>query len=82
MINIIAVTVIGVLFDDITKYFTIIGGYLEVVICFYAPLALYLKASTRPLSHWKNIIVLIVMHLLVLYGWIVATMSFFIPRRQ
>jgi len=69
------------LYDDILQYFTILGGYLSVILCYYVPFALFIKVSTRPLSHWKNIFVLILMHFLVIYGWTVATMSFFLPKR-
>ena len=74
----IVVLVIGTFFDSILLYFTIIGGYLGVVVCFYVPYALFLKISTRPLSNWKNVFVLILMHLLLLFGWISATMRIFL----
>ena len=80
-ITVATVATVGAAYDDILKYFTLLGGFLCVFVCFYAPFALFLKVSTKPWMYWKNVVVFVVMHLLVIFGWGSAILSFFLPKR-
>ena len=63
-------TVTGALYSDIIAYITLLGGFCSVIITFLFPGLLYVKNNEHPLTHWKNVLIIIAITLLCSIGFI------------
>lgn len=66
---------IGALYNKITSYINILGGFCSVVIAFLFPGLLYLKNNDMPLTHPKNIITILIIFILCTIGFIAGIMT-------
>ncbi len=58
------------IYDKILNYLSYIGGFITVFMCYLIPSLLYIYTSGKPISYWKNIIVLCIAILLCIIGFI------------
>ena len=63
-------TVTGALYSDIIAYITLLGGFCSVIITFLFPGLLYVKNNEHPLTHRKNVLIIIAITLLCSIGFI------------
>ena len=50
--------VIAIIYDKILNYLSYIGGFISVFICYLFPVLLYIKSHGKPMTYWKNLILL------------------------
>ncbi len=67
--------IIGALYDKVTDYISILGGFCSVVIGFLMPGLLYVKTSNEPFSSPKNLSTLIIITVLCLTGFTAGIMT-------
>lgn len=60
---------VGCLYDKITAYISILGGFCSVVIAFLMPGLLYLKTCNKPLTSCKSMTVLLLITTFCLIGY-------------
>ena len=63
-------TFIGVIYNDILKYISLLGGFLSVVIAFLMPTMIYVKNNDYEITNWRNICSLIFVTFLCTVGFI------------
>lgn len=60
---------IGALYYEITSIINILGGFCSVVIAFLFPGWLYVKNSEYPITHYKNMVTIILVVVLCIIGF-------------
>ena len=66
---------IGVLFGDIGAYISILGGFCSVIQVFLVPVLIYIKSNDYPITHWKNVISIILVICLSGIGYTAGVIS-------
>ena len=66
---------IGVLYDKISAYISILGGFCSVIIAFLIPGMLYIKNNDYPLTHYKNVLSIIAIGVLSFIGFTAGVIS-------
>ena len=61
-------TIVAVSFQSISDYISLIGSFCTVVISFFVPGMIYIKGNDYPITHYKNIITIIFISLILLLG--------------
>lgn len=61
-------TIVAVSFQSISDYISLIGSFCTVVISFFVPGMIYIKGNNYPITHYKNIITIIFISLILLLG--------------
>ena len=67
--------IIGILYDKITDYISILGGFCSVIIAFLMPGVLYIKTNDKPLKSKENIMTAIIISILCTIGFIAGIMT-------
>ena len=68
LIVLITTTFISSVFQSISDYFSLMGSFCTVIICYYIPGLVYIKGNDYPLTHYKNIITVIFITLILALG--------------
>ncbi len=63
---------VGAVFTEVTDYISILGGLCGVTIAFIVPGMFYVKSNEYKLSHWKNVVTVIIVSLLSCIGFIAS----------
>lgn len=66
---------IGVVYDKISAYISILGGFCSVIIAFLIPGMLYIKNNDYPLTHYKNVLSIIAISVLSFIGFTAGVIS-------
>ena len=61
-------TIIAVIFQSISDYISLIGSFCTVLISFFIPGIVYIKGNDHPLFHYKNILTIIFISIILLLG--------------
>ena len=61
-------TFIAINFQSISDYISLIGSFCTVLISFFIPGIIYIKGNDYPLIHYKNIITIIIISLILILG--------------
>ena len=61
-------TIVAISFQSISDYISLIGSFCTVVICFFVPGMIYIKGNDYPLNHYKNILTIIFISLILFIG--------------
>lgn len=62
-------TTIVTFYDKIISLISIIGGFVVIIINFFAVGYLYIKGNDLPKTHYKNILMFVTVLVLLLVGW-------------
>lgn len=68
-------TFIGAIFEDILSYIAILGGFFCSIICFFIPGALVIMTSKEKYSSPNNIIKIIILGLMCIFGFIAGVLT-------
>ena len=68
IIILIMTTIIAVIFQSISDYISLIGSFCTVLISFFIPGIVYIKGNDHPLFHYKNILTIIFISIILLLG--------------
>ncbi len=66
---------VGVLYDQISAYISILGGFCSVIIAFLIPGLIYIKNNDYPIMHYKNILSIILISILSVIGFTAGVIS-------
>jgi len=66
---------IGVLYDKISAYISILGGFCSVIIAFLIPGLIYIKNNDYPITHYKNILSILLVSILSIIGFTAGVIS-------
>jgi hypothetical protein len=66
---------VAALYDHITDYISILGGFCSVIIAFLIPGILYIKTNGKPIGSLENIAVALLVALLCGIGFIAGIMT-------
>jgi hypothetical protein len=61
---------VAALYDQITSYISIMGGFISVVLVFLMPGVLYIKTNGKPLFCLENIAIAVSVAILCIVGFI------------
>ena len=61
-------TFIASIFQSISDYISLIGSFCTVLISFFIPGLVYIKGNDYPLKHYKNILAIIFISLVLILG--------------
>ena len=61
-------TFVAISFQSISDYISLIGSFCTVVICFFVPGMIYIKGNDYPLTHYKNILTIIFISIILIIG--------------
>ncbi len=64
------------LYDKVTDYIAILGGFCGVIICFLMPGVLYIKTNGKPFISFTNLSTAVIISILCLIGFIAGTVTF------
>jgi hypothetical protein len=65
----------GALYDKITDYISILGGFISVVLVFLMPGILYIKTNGKPMRSFENIFIACLVTFLCSIGFIAGVMT-------
>ena len=60
--------IVAVSFQSISDYISLIGSFCTVIVCFFVPGMIYVKENDYPVTHYKNIITIIFISVILLLG--------------
>ena len=60
---------IGAFYNNIISYITVLGGTGSVIMCFLMPGLLYVKNNGKGVTHWQNVLVMLVILVLCVIGF-------------
>ena len=66
---------IAVVYEEITSYLAILGGFIAVIVSFMYPCLLYVKTNDYPRYHHKNILTILFSVIIVIVGWIAGIVT-------
>ena len=64
----IITTFVAVSFQSISDYISLIGSFCTVILSFFVPGIIYVKGNDYPVTHYKNIITIIFISIILLLG--------------
>lgn len=73
--SLLIVFIISSLYQQISAYISIIGGYMGVITLYILPVWIYVKSNEFHRYHWKNVISVLIGGLLTIMGYIGGTIS-------
>ena len=68
VVTLIITTFISSIFQSISDYISLIGSFCTVLISFFIPGLIYIKGNDLPIKHYKNILTLIFISLILILG--------------
>ena len=68
IIVLLGTTFIAVIFQSISDYISLIGSFCTVLISFYIPGIVYIKGNDYSVTHWKNIITIVFITIILILG--------------
>ena len=68
VVVLIITTFIASIFQSISDYISLIGSFCTVLISFFIPGLVYIKGNDYPIKHYKNILTLIFISLILILG--------------
>lgn len=71
----IITALIGAVYSDISEFMSLLGGFCGVIISFFFPCFIYIKCNEYKISHWKNVITIIISTILCIIGVVAGIMS-------
>jgi amino acid permease len=75
IITLVVCTSIAIVYKDILTYISLLGGFCSVVIAFLIPGLIYVKTNKYKLTHYKNILSLMLIITLCTIGWTAGMQS-------
>jgi hypothetical protein len=66
---------VAALYDKISDYISILGGFIAVVLAFLMPGVLYIKTNGKPMCSFENIAVAALVTFLCTIGFIAGIMT-------
>ena len=73
--TLVCCTSIAIVYKDILTYISLLGGFCSVIIAFLIPGLIYVKTNEFKLSHYKNVLSLMLVVLLCTIGWTAGMQS-------
>ena len=75
IVTLVVCTSIAIVYKDILTYNSLLGGFCSVVIAFLIPGLIYVKTNKYKLTHYKNILSLMLIITLCTIGWTAGMQS-------